>query len=129
MMTNKMIQYILTGVIDATGALVVTSDEVIRGKVHKVMIDYPAGTVAVKLESTGIVDETILDLGVANTDKVYYPIVTSSGSAGADVNIGFDDTDVTVYYEKPVVYGKLKLTCASGTATQVVKVGIIVEVY
>jgi len=79
----------------------------------------------VDLDSDGEAsDQKILDLAAANTDKTYYPRTPVCIYTGAETIIY--NTAMKVY-EPFVVYGRIKMSIASGTATETVSVTIIVE--
>jgi hypothetical protein len=89
-----------------------------------VEIDYPAATVAVALTSKNLaVTQTILTLGAANTDAIYYPRTIAQTNAG--VNMTYDGTR-TIPTEF-IVFGALTLTLSSGTNGQSVSVVVYVE--
>ena len=121
---TRITKYSITSpAIDASGDAVAYSVP-IRGKVLAVGVDYPANTCTVDLDSDGEASaQKIVDLAAANTDVTVYPRTPSQDITGADVT--YDGTNEI--YEPFVVYGRVKLTIASGTATQVVKVNLIVE--
>jgi hypothetical protein len=128
-MVSKYTRVSLSGTISSAGAIDVYSDKIIRGKIEAVYVDYPAGTVAVTVQTDELVSQKIVELGAANTDKVYYPRVAVQSNAGADLNNSYDNTAVTKLYDNYVVFSRLRLVCASGTAGQVVKVAVVYEEY
>ena len=96
----------------------------IRGRVLAVGVNYPTNTCTVDLDSDGeAAAQKIVDLAAANTDRVVYPRTPSQDITGADVT--FDGTNEI--YEPFVVYGRVKLSVASGTAGETVSVDLIVE--
>lgn len=112
-----------SGAIDSSGDAVAYSIP-IRGKIIAVGINYPAATCTVDLDSDGESSaQKILNLSAANTDITYYPRTPVQDVLGADVT--YDGTNEI--YESFAVYGRIKLTIASGTATQEVSVDLIVE--
>ena len=117
-------KYKVSGTI-AAGATAATAYSVaIRGKILSVNIDYPAHTCTVDLDSDGeFVAQKILDLAAASTDIAYYPRTSSQDNTGVDVT--YDGTNEI--YEPFVVYGRVKLSIAAGTAGETVSVNIIVE--
>jgi hypothetical protein len=123
-MSNIRKYKISSGTIAADGTASAYSTP-IRGKILAVGVDYPANTCTVDLDSDGEASaQKILDLSAANTDATYYPRTPVCTYAGAE----------TVYWEgtnkvcEPfVVYGRVKLSVASGTAGQSVSVYLIVE--
>lgn len=96
----------------------------IRGKILAVGINYPANNCTVDLDSDGeAAAQKIVDLAAAKTDRVIYPRVASQDITGTDVT--FDGTNEI--YEPFIVYGRVKLSLASGTALDTVTVNLIVE--
>lgn len=128
-MVSKYTRLSLSGTIDATGALSVYSDKIVRGKIEAVHIDRPAGTVAVKIETDELVKQEIVDLSAGNTDVVLYPRVQVNEADGSALNNFDDGAESTILVDNFVVFGRLRLVCASGTATQVVKVVVVYEEY
>jgi hypothetical protein len=128
-MVSKYTRLSLTGTIDATGAVDVYSDKIIRGKIKSVLVDYPAATVAVTVQTDELVSQKIVELGAANTDKVFYPRVQVCSNDGTLLNNSNDGTAVSKLWDEFVVFSRLRLVCASGTAAQVVKVVVIYEEY
>ena len=101
------------------------STEVIRGKILAVGIDYPTNTCTVDLDSDGeAADQKILDLAAANTDKIYYPRTPVQIYTGGETVLWFTALKV---HEPFVVFGRIKLALAAGTAGESVTVDIIVE--
>lgn len=110
--------------IDSSGDAVAYSIP-IRGKILEVSINYPAATCTVDLDSDGeLKAQKILDLAAANTDVALYPRTPVHTYTGAETVLWFTALKV---HEPFVVYGRIKLTVASGTVTQVVVVDIIVD--
>ena len=96
----------------------------IRGRVIAVGVNYPAATVTVDLDSDGEASaQKIINLAAANTDATYYPRTPVQDVLGADVT--YDGTNEI--YEPFMVYGRVKLSLAAGTAGQTVKVDLLVE--
>ena len=107
-------KYKISGVIDASGNASSYSVP-IRGRILAVGVDYPANTCTIDLDTDGEASaQKIIDLGAANTDATYYPRTPSQDHTGTDVT--FDGTNEI--YEPFVVYGRIKLTVASGTDTE-----------
>lgn len=116
-------KYKISGTIDASGDAVAYSVP-IRGKILAIGIAYPAAVCTVDLDSDNeVVAQKIVDLASANTNRVVYPRTPSQDITGADVT--YDGTNEI--YEPFVVYGRIKLTVASGTQGQIVSVNLIVE--
>lgn len=116
-------KYKISGTITAAGTATSYSTA-IRGKILAVGVDYPANTCTVDLDSDGEANaQKILDLAAANTDATYYPRVAVHDNAGTGVT--YDGTNEI--YEPFVVYGRVKLSVASGTAGQSVSVYLVVE--
>ncbi len=106
-----MIRHIkLYGTTDSTGALMITATLPVEGLIHAV--EWIDGDLADGVDATLSIDRdddasdvTLLTLTDANTDKVYYPLVLASSSAGADL---------TAIYQRMFVNGRLKLVVANG---------------
>lgn len=109
----------------ATGETAASAYSVpIRGKVLAVGINYPAHTCTVDLDSDGeAAAQKIVDLATAKDDRIVYPRTPIQDNTG--VAVTFDGTNEI--YKPFVVYGRLKLSLASGTAGDTVSVNIIVE--
>lgn len=115
---------ISSGAIAAAGTATAYSVP-IRGKILAVGVDYPANTCTVDLDSDGEASaQKILDLAAANTDATYYPRVPVCVNTGAETILYSTGNKVCEPY---VVYGRIKLSIASGTATQSVSVYLVVE--
>ena len=113
-----------SGAIDAAGAATAYSP-VIRGRILSVGIDYPTNTCTVDLDSSGEASaQKILDLAAANTDKTYYPRTPVSTYTGAETVLSYTALKV---HEPFVVFGRVKLTIASGTAAEEVTVYLNIE--
>jgi hypothetical protein len=128
-MVSKLTRVSLSGTVNSSGVIDVYSEGVIRGKIEAVYIDYPAGTVAVTLQTDELVSQKVLELSAANTDKVFYPRVQVCQNDGTLLNNSNDGTAVTKLWDKFTVFSRLRLVCASGTNTQVVKVVVVFEEY
>ncbi len=116
---------ISSGSIAADGTASAYSGEVIRGKILAVGIDYPTNTCTVDLDSDGEASaQKILDLAAANTDKTYYPRTPVHTYTGAETVLWFTALKV---HEPFVIYGRVKLSIASGTAGESVTVYLMVE--
>lgn len=100
----------------------------IRGKILAVGVDYPAHTCTVDLDSDGEASaQKILDLAAASTDATYYPRTPVHDYTGATVDLSDTEGGNTAQYEPFVVYGRVKLSIAAGTAGESVSVYITVE--
>ena len=110
----------------AAGATTASAYSVpIRGRIIAVGVNYPTNTCTVDLDSDGEAsDQKILDLAAANTDKTYYPRTPVCTYTGAEEVIW--NTAMKVH-EPFMVYGRILLTVASGTAEETVSVSIMVE--
>jgi len=96
----------------------------IRGKILAVGVNYPTHTCTVDLDSDGEASaQKILDLSAANTDATYYPRVQVHDNTGTGIT--YDGTHEV--YEPFVVYGRVKLSIASGTEGEKVTVYLMVE--
>jgi hypothetical protein len=96
----------------------------VRGRILAVGIDYPANTCTVDLDSDGeAAAQKIIDLSAANTDVVRYPRKAVEDNTGTAVT--YDGTNEI--YEPFVVFGRVKLSVASGTEDETVSVTLIVE--
>ena len=122
---SKITKYKISATI-AAGATTASAYSVpIRGRVMAVGVDYPANNCTVDLDSDGEAsDQKILDLAAANTDKTYYPRTPVSIYTGAETVLSYTALKV---YEPFVVYGRVKLSVAAGTAGDSVSVYLMVE--
>ena len=98
----------------------------IRGRILSVQIDYPAHACTVDLDSDEAVSQKIIDLSSASTDAVYYPRTPVCNNSGSE-NVYFEGTNKV--HTEFTVFGRVKLTIASGTATEKVKAYLLVEEY
>lgn len=122
-MTNIRKYKISSSTIAADGSASAYSSP-IRGRILAVGVDYPAHSCTVDLDTDGEASaQKILDLGAATTDKTFYPRVQVEDNTGTGVNYASGYP----IYEPYVVYGRIKLTVASGTAGEKVSVYIVVE--
>jgi len=123
---TRITKYSITATI-AAGETTATaySSEVIRGKILAVGVNYPTNTCTVDLDSDGEASaQKILDLAAANTDTTIYPrvdVCDNTGGASPVYGTGF------VIVTEFVVFGRIKLSLASGTAGESVTVDVIVE--
>lgn len=116
---------ISSGAIAADGSATAYSNP-IAGKIMAVIVDYPAHTCTVDIDTDGeLKSQKIMDLSAANTDVVYYPRVAVHDNTGT----GVEYSNNYSIYEPFVVNGRLKLTIASGTAAEEVTVDILYEAY
>ncbi len=100
----------------------------IRGRILAVGINYPSNTCTVDLDSDGeAAAQKVLDLAAANTDVVIYPRTLVQDNTGTDVDMSDAQGGDVKKYEYFVVYGRIKLSLASGTALDTVSVDLIVE--
>ena len=122
---SKITKYKISATI-AAGATTASAYSVpIRGRVMAVGVDYPAHTCTVDLDSDGEAsDQKIMDLAAASTDKTYYPRTPVSTYTGAETVLSYTALKV---YEPFVVYGRVKLSVAAGTAGDSVSVYLMVE--
>ena len=96
----------------------------IRGKILKVGVNYNTAACTVDLDTDGEPSaQKVLDLASGSTDATYYPRKAVEDITGTAVT--YDGTNEI--YEPFVVYGRLLLTLASGTATHSVTVHVTVE--
>ncbi len=115
---------ISSGTIAADGTALAYSIP-IRGRILAVGIDYPGNTCTVDLDSDGEASaQKILDLAAANTDKTYYPRTPVHTYTGAETVLWFTALKV---HEPFVIYGRVKLSIAAGTAGESVTVYLMVE--
>ena len=118
---------IASGAIDASGDAVAYSIPV-RGKILKIGVNYPTNTCTVDLDSQGeVTDQKIIDLSAANTDATYYPMIALHGNTGSALDLSDTEGGDVAMYGHFAVYGRIKLTIASGTADEEVSVTIVVE--
>jgi len=100
----------------------------IRGRILAVGVDYPTNTCEVDLDTDGEASaQKILDLATATTDATYYPRTKMHDYVGADLDLSDTEGGNTAQYEPFVVYGRILLTVANGTAEDTVSVYLMVE--
>jgi len=120
---------IASGAIDAGGDAVAYSKP-IYGKILAVHVNYPTNTCTVDIDTDGeLKAQKIVDLAAANTDAVYYPRVALHDNTGTALDLSDTEGGDVAMYGEFVVVGRLKLTIASGTATEEVTVDVIYEAY
>lgn len=118
---------IASGAIDSSGDAVAYSST-IRGRILSVGVNYPTNTCEVDLDSQGETnDQKIIDLAAANADATYYPRVALQDITGTALNLSDTEGGDVAMYGYFTVYGRIKLTIASGTEDEEVSVTIIVE--
>ena len=122
---SKITKYKISATI-AAGATSASAYSVpIRGRVIAVGVDYPTHSCTVDLDTDGEASaQKILDLATATTDKTYYPRTPVCINTGAETVLSYTGLKV---YEPFTVYGRVKLSLASGTATETVSVHLMVE--
>jgi len=122
---SKITKYKISATI-AAGATTASAYSVpIRGRVIAVGVDYDTNTCTVDLDSDGEAsDQKILDLAAANTDKTYYPRTPVCTYTGAETVLSYT---VLKIHEPFMVYGRVKLSLAAGTAADTVSVYLMVE--
>lgn len=105
-----------------------TSGTTIHGKILKVDVNYPAHTVTVDLDTVGERKaQKILNLAAASADVTLYPRVALEDETGTALDLSDEQGGNTAVYGPFVVYGKITLSLASGTAGEAVTVGITYE--
>ena len=116
-----------SGAISAGGAATAYS-EVVRGRILAVQINYPTNTCTVDLDSNNeFVAQKIMDLGAANTDATYYPRTPLHDYTGTAIDLSDAQGGNTAMYGFFEVWGRIKLTIASGTEAETVSVYVFVE--
>jgi len=122
---GKIRKYKISATIPAGDTGITAYSVPIRGRIIAVGVNYPTNTCTVDLDSAGEASaQKILDLAAANTDKTYYPRTPVSTYTGAETVTWFTAMKV---YEPFMVYGRILLTVASGTAEDTVSVHVMVE--
>ena len=102
--------------------------KIVGGRILAVLIDYPANTCTVDLDSQSeLKNQKILDLAAASTDRVVYPRTKLQDYTGTDIDLSDTNGGDTAMYGCFVVYGRLKMSIAAGTTTQTVKMTVIME--
>ena len=118
---------IASGAIDSSGDAVAYS-QTIRGRILSIGVDYDTNTCTVDLDSQGeVTDQKIMDLAAANTDATYYPRVALEDNTGSALDLSDTEGGNVAMYDYFNVYGRIKLTIASGTENEEVSVSIVVE--
>ena len=122
---GKIRKYKVSATIPAGETGITAYSVSIRGRILAVGVNYPTHTCTVDLDSSGEASaQKILDLAAANTDKTYYPRTPVCIYTGAETVLSYTALKV---YEPFLVYGRILLTVASGTAGETVSVYLIVE--
>jgi len=122
---SKITKYRIKATIPAGETSGSAYSQVIRGKILSVGINYPAHACTVDLDSDGeSASQKVMDLASASTDKTYYPRTPVCINTGAETVLSYTGLKV---YEPFLIYGRIKLSLASGTATESVSVELIVE--
>ena len=122
---GKIRKYKISATIPAGDTGITAYSVPIRGRIIAVGVNYPTNNCTVDLDSAGEASaQKILDLAAANTDKTYYPRTPVSTYTGAETVTWFTAMKV---YEPFMVYGRILLTVASGTAEDTVSVHVMVE--
>jgi hypothetical protein len=113
----------------AAGATTATAySPTIRGKILKIGVDYNTAACTVDIDTDGETNaQKILDLASANTDATYYPMVALQDNTGTALDLSDTEGGDVAMYGYFVVYGRIKLSLASGTATHSVTVHVTVE--
>ena len=120
----RITKYEISATIAADGSALAYSVP-IRGKILAVGVDYDTNTCTVDLDSDGEASaQKIMDLAAANTDAIYYPRTPVHTYTGAETVTWFTAMKV---HEPFVVYGRVKLSIASGTEGESVTVSLMVE--
>jgi len=97
----------------------------IRGRVLAVGVNYDTNTCTVDLDSDGEASaQKVLNLAAANTDVTLYPRTYAQDETGTDLLYAAAGEKVPTHF---VVYGRVKLSLASGTAGDTVTVYLMVE--
>lgn len=105
-----------------------TSPTTIHGKILKVDVNYPTNTVTVDLDTVGERKaQKIMDLAAENSDVTYYPRVLLDDNTGSNLDPSDTNGGDNALYGEIVVFGKITLSLASGTAGDSVTVGITYE--
>ena len=100
----------------------------IRGRILKIGVDYNTAACTVDLDTDGETNaQKILDLSSSSTDATYYPRVALHDNTGSALDLSDGEGGDTAMYGYLVVYGRLLLSLASGTATHSVTVHVTVE--
>jgi len=125
-MPNKIQRVrIASGAIAVDGTATAYSGN-ISGKIMAVQVNYPAATCTVDIDTDGELSaQKIVDLAAANTDATFYPRAFAQKIDGTTL-LYTTGEEVPVEF---VVNGRLKLSIASGTATQTVTVDVLYEEY
>lgn len=125
---TKITKYTVTATIAAGATTAEAYFNPLRGKILAVGVNYDTNTCTVDLDSDGEASaQKILDLAAANTDVTIYPRTPVQDYTGADVDLSDTEGGNTAQYEHFVVYGRVKVSLASGTAGESVTVDLIVE--
>ena len=118
-------QYAIVATIP-TGETGITADsETIHGEILKVSFDVTGDSMDINLDTLGEQKAQAIINYTGNTDSTFYPRVASQDNAGTTLKyLSTDSATVGVPY---AVYGKLRLTLASGAAAEKVTMTITIR--
>lgn len=117
-----------TATIAASQTTATAYGPVIRGRILKVGVNYTTNACTVDLDSDGETNaQKILDLSSASADATYYPRVALHDNTGSAIDLSDGQGGDIAMYGHFVVYGRLLLTLAAGTATHSVTIHLTVE--
>lgn len=124
--TIRNVRWTATIAAGATGATAYGPP--IRGRILKIGVDYTTAACTVDLDTDGETNaQKVLDLASASIDATYYPRVALHDNTGTALDLSDAQGGDVAMYGHFVVYGRLLLTLASGTATHSVTVHVTVE--
>jgi len=125
-MATKLTRYRLKGTTLADGSAVVTTNSVVRGRIHSILCDVGALADTVDITITTpdeVVSQTILDLTNQAADVVVRPKILCTTNAG--VALTATGNTLTEY----TVFSRLKATLAAGGNTIAFVIDVYVEEY
>ena len=100
----------------------------ITGKIIAVQVNYPTNTCEVDLDTYGEQkSQKIMDLAASNTDVTHYPRILLQTNTGANIDTSDTEGGDVKKYGYFYVNGKILVSVASGTDTEVVIVDILYE--
>ena len=109
-----------------TGETGITADSssMINGEILKISMDVTGDSMDINLDTLGEQKaQAIIDY-TGNTDSTFYPETPLHDYQGSAIDLSDTEGGNTAKYGKFVVYGKLRLTLASGAAAETVTMTI-----
>ncbi len=117
-------QITLVATIPTAGTGVTVDSETIHGKILKVAFNVTGNSMDINLDTLGEQKAQAIINYTGNTDSTFYPRVPVSLNTGGETVLWFTALKV---YEPYTIFGKLRLTLASGAAAEKVVMTVTFE--